>query len=110
MSDTIKKAAQAAKEGADKLSAAVASARTRSGEPKVTKAPKKEKPAVEPVSEPVDVGKRLDAFIEHEKGLLALVAVPDDTGDIMYNAVQEVLYYKERITKAEMAKKYLAEG
>lgn len=109
MAETLKKAATAAKEGADKLSAAVASARTRSGEPKVTKAPKKA-PAAEPTPEPVDTGKRLDAFIAHEKGLLALVDIPDDTGDAMYNAVQAVLYYKERITNAELAKNYLAEG
>ena len=110
MSETIKKAAAKAKEGADALSAAVATARTRTGEPKVIKAPPKEKKVEEPVSEPVDVGKRLDAFIAHEKGLLAAIDIPDDTGDAMYNAVEGVLYYKERITKAELAKKYLAEG
>ena len=107
MSKQLKKAATAAKEGADKLSAAVATARTRSGEPKVLPAPPKAPPAA---PAPVDAGKALDAFIAHEKGLLAAVDIPDDTGDAMYNAVEAVLYYKERITKAELAKKYLAEG
>ena len=104
MSDTLKKAAAKAKETQDKVSAALASAVTRTGEPKVTK------PAPEPepeAPEPVDTGALLDAFIAHEKGLLAAVDVPDDTGDAMFNAIEAVLYYKERITKAELAKKYL---
>ena len=106
MSDTIKKAAAKAKAAQDKVSAAVAAARTRTGKPKVTKP---EKPAPPPVEEPVDIGARLDAFITHEEGFLAGVDIPDDTGDAMYNAVEAVLYHQERISKAQLAKKYLTE-
>lgn len=107
MSETTKKLAAKAKEVQDSVSAAVATARTRKGEPKVVKpAPE---PVVEPEPEPVDKAARITKFIEHEEGLLALVDVPDDTGDAMFNAVEAVLYFKERISKAELAKKYLEE-
>jgi hypothetical protein len=106
MAETLKKAAEATAKAQQKVAAAVASARTRKGEPKVTKPPPKEEPAA---PEPVDVAERLDAFIAYETDLLAAVAVPEDTGDAMFNAVQAVLYHKERITKAELAKKYLTE-
>jgi hypothetical protein len=107
MSETLKKAAAKAKETQEKVSAAVAAARTRSGAPKVIKP---EPPAPAPKAEPVDVGARLDAFIAQETQHLSAVDVPDDTGDAMYNAVQAILYHKERISKAELAKKYLQEG
>lgn len=107
MSEFTKKAAAKAKELQDSVSTAVAAARTRKGEPKVTKpAPKPEPPA----PEPVDTGARLDAFIAYEKELLAAVAIPDDTGDAMFSAVEAVLYHKERLTKAQLAKKHLEEG
>ena len=104
MTETLKKAAAKGKEVQDKVASALASATTRSGEPKVVKpAP----PPPEPEPEPVDTSARLDAFIAHEKSLLAAVDIPDDTGDLMFTAVEAVLYYKERISKAELAKKYL---
>ena len=106
MSETIKKAAAATKKAQEAVATAVASARTRKGEPKVTKPPPK--PKEEPAPK-VDAGKLLDAFIAHQKSLLDAIAIPVDTGDAMMNAVTEVLYYKERISKAELAKKYLAE-
>ena len=104
MSERIKKAAIAAKEGADALSQAVTAARTRKGEPKVTKAPPKKKADAPPE---VDKMALFDAFIAHEKGFLEAVAVPDDTGDAMFNAVEAILYHKERISKAELAKLHL---
>jgi hypothetical protein len=107
MAETIKKAAAATKKAQDAVAAAVSSARTRKGEPKVTKPPPKEET---PVEEPVDVGKRLDAFITHQQSLLNAVLIPEDTGDAMFNAVTEVLYYTERISKAQLAKKYLTGG
>ena len=106
MSDAIKKAAAKAKEAQDAVSGALAAAVTRSGKPKVVK---EEPKPPEPEPEPVDVAARLDAFIAHDTSLLAAVDIPDDTGDAMMNAVNEVLYYKERISKAELAKKYLEE-
>jgi hypothetical protein len=113
MAETLKKAAEATAKAQQKVAAAVASARTRKGEPKVTKAPKTPKPDITPdeaavLTTPFKVA-RLDAFIAYETDLLAAVAVPEDTGDAMFNAVQAVLYHKERITKAELAKKYLTE-
>ena len=57
----------------------------------------------------MDVGKRFDAFITQQQTLLGAIDIPDDTGDAMMNAVEAVLYYKERITKAQLAKKYLEE-
>jgi hypothetical protein len=109
MSELTKKAAAATKAVQDKVSAAVASARTRTGEPKVTKPAKA--PKVEAAPEPVlHTPERLDAFITYEKALLDAVAIPDDTGDAMFQAVEAVLYHKERITKAELAKKYLEEA
>lgn len=107
MSEKIKQAAAKAKEAQDKVSAALAAARTRSGEPKIIKP---EPAPAPPAPEPVDVGARLDAFIAHEQGCLARVDIPDDTGDQMFTAVQAVLYHKERISKAELARKYLTEG
>ena len=109
MSEKIAKAAAKAKEIQDSVSAAVASARTRKGEPKVTKPPPKEATAEQPPA-PVDMGARVDAFITHQKSLLGAIELPDDTGDAMYNAITEVLYYQERISKAQLVKKYLAEG
>lgn len=110
MSERIKKAAAAAKEGADALSQAVTAARTRKGEPKVTKpAPPAKEEAPKPPTK-AEQAALLDAFITHEKGFLAAVAIPEDTGDAMFAAVEAVLYHKERITKAELAKKYIEEG
>ena len=107
LAETFKKAAAAAKKVQDDVASAVASARTRKGEPKVTKPPPKDEPAA---PEPVDVVKRLDAFIAHETAFLEAVAIPDDTGDAMYNAIEAVLYHKERISKAELAKNHLKGG
>jgi hypothetical protein len=108
MAETVKKAAAKAKETAEGLSKAVTAARTRTGTPKVTKAPPtpKEPPAA-PVNDPVTL---LDAFITHETSLRDAIAFPDDTGDQMYAAVTNYLYYTERITKAQLVQKHLKEG
>lgn len=110
MAETVKKAAAKAKETAEALSSAVASARTRSGEPKVTKPPPK--PKAQPAPEPVkrDPVKLLDAFMEEQKVHRDAVDFPEDTGDAMMNAVDAYLYYQERISKAQLVQKHLKEG
>lgn len=104
MTESIKKAAAKAKETQDKVAGALAAAVTRSGKPKVVQPEPEPEP---PKPEPVDVGARLDAFIASERALLDAVDIPDDTGDAMFNAIEAILYYKERISKAELAKKHL---
>jgi hypothetical protein len=107
MAETLKKGLAKAKEAADTLSAAVAPARTRKGEPKVIKPAPKAPAPVEPTKTPVEL---VDGFIAEETAHMERVDFPDDSGDYLFNAVQAYLYHKERITKAELVKKYLTEG
>jgi hypothetical protein len=110
MAETLKKAATAAKDAGDKLSKAVAGARTRSGEPKVTKPPPKPK-TEEPKPVPAKTKTAyIDGFIAEETAHMDRVDIPDDTGDMMYTAIKAILYHKQRIAEAELAKKHLEDA
>ena len=107
MAETIKKAAAKTKDAADALSKAVGAARTRSGDPKIVQPEPAPAPATPAPRDPVPL---LDAFIAQETHLMQAVDFPDDTGDAMFNAVTAYLYYRERISKAELVRKHLKEG